>query len=70
MTNTLKKLIEWESAHEPVLTCELSSSQVKEFIAAPMITPAYPAHTQAAESVVKKVTVGQFPVARAFDSTV
>ena len=37
VANALKKLIEWESAHEPVLTCELSRSQVKQFIAAPMI---------------------------------
>ena len=56
--NTLKKLIQWESTHEPVQTCELSSSQVKEFIAAPMIIPACPAHSQGVESVVKKVTFG------------
>ena len=56
--NTLKKLIQWESAPEPVLTCELSSNQVRQFIAAPMIIPACPAHSQGVESVVKKVTFG------------
>ena len=53
---TLKKLIERESADEPVLTCELSSSQVRELTAAPMIIHAYPAHIQGEESVVKKLT--------------
>ena len=41
-----------------MLTFELGSSQAREFIAAPMIIPAYhPAHAQAVESVVK-VTFG------------
>ena len=53
-----------------MLTCELSSSQVKEFIAAPMIIPAYPAHTQAVENVDKKMTFGHFPVARSLNSVV
>ena len=57
---TPQKLIDWESAHEPVLTCELSSGQVKAFIAAPMIMTTYPAHTQGVETVVK--------VTRALDS--
>ena len=45
ITNALKKLTR-ERAHKPVLTCELSRSQVKEFIAVPMIIPTYPADTQ------------------------
>ena len=68
--DTLRKVIEWESAHKPMLTCELSSSPVKEYIATPMIVHAYPAHNQGVESVVKKGSFGQFPVARMIDSTV
>ena len=51
-TNTLKKPIEWDIAHEQV------ASQVKEFIAAPISIPAFPAYTQQVESAVKKLTLG------------
>lgn len=43
---TLEEMIDWENAHKPVLSCNLSSDKVEEFIATPMIVPVYPAHTQ------------------------
>ena len=41
---------------EPVPICELSSSQVNEFVAVPMIVPAYPAHIEGVECMANEVT--------------
>ena len=59
---TLEELISWEGAHEPVLTCDLSSRQIRHFIATPMTVPYYPAHTQGVERVVKEVTTASASV--------
>ena len=42
--------------HEPPLTCDLTTSQVKQIINAPMEVPDWPCHTQSIERVVKMVT--------------
>ena len=59
---TLEEMIDWENAHKPVLSCNLSSDKVEEFIATPMIVPVYPAHTQGVERVVKEVTAASAAV--------
>ena len=53
----LAGLIDWkESVTEPVLTCTLTTEQVKQFAAQPMTVPDWPSHTQSVERLVKKVT--------------
>lgn len=50
-------LISWsDGVSEPPLTCSLSTSEVKNFINAPMEVPNWPCHTQSIERVVKMVT--------------
>ena len=53
----LANLIEWkEGTTEPVLTCHLTTKQVKQFVVSPMIVPDWPSHTQSVERLVKRVT--------------
>ena len=54
----IKELIDWnkESIHGPPLTCHLTSAELREFCAAPMVVPVRSTHTQAVERVVKMVT--------------
>ena len=47
---------------EPVLTCKLSSSSVKEFVAVSMIVPAYSANIKGVQRVVKEVTAASAAV--------
>ena len=47
---------------EPVQTCKLSSSQVNEFAAVPMMILAYPANIQRVQRVVKQVTAASVAV--------
>ena len=47
---------------EPVQTCKLSSSQVKEFAAVPMMVLAYPANIHRVQRVVTEVTAASVAV--------
>ena len=54
---TVSELCSWDSnVHEPVYTCELSLSEIKEFLEAPMVMPYRPVHGQSMERAVKEVT--------------
>ena len=52
----IKELIDWnkESIHGPPLTCHLTSAELREFCAAPMVVPVRSTHTQAVERVGNK----------------
>ena len=52
----LKNMIDWSSAHEPLLSCYLSEREVKEIKEVPMVVPYYCLHTQGIERAVKEVT--------------
>ena len=58
----LVELIDWNRAHEPLLTCHLSKEEVKEFVHTPMTVPYYPGHAQAIERAVKAVTIASASV--------
>ena len=45
-----------EDHHEPPLTCNMTTSEVKKFISTPKVVPNWPCHTQSIERVVKMVT--------------
>ena len=53
---TLQELIDWEVYNEPVLTLNLSSTKIKDFLAQPMEVPDYPVHGQSMERAVKQTT--------------
>ena len=53
---SLKELIEWKEAKEPVLTCKLTKEEIKAFRNEPMLVPYYCLHTQGIERAVKEVT--------------
>ena len=53
---TLKKLISWEGATEPIITSKLTKADLLEFMGRPMEVNYYPCHTQAIERAVKEVT--------------
>lgn len=53
---TLEGLIEWNEAHEPVLTCSLSRQDIEDFKDKPMEVPYFCGHTQPIERVIKQVT--------------
>ena len=38
------------------LTCSLTTVEVRQLIASPMVVPAWPSHTQSVERLVKRVT--------------
>lgn len=59
---TLQDMISWEDAHEPVLACSLSSDQLRDIIASPMVVAFYPCHSQGVERVVKEVTAASAAV--------
>ena len=53
----LEDLIDWScELSEPPLTCNLTTKEIKEFVAAPMTVPNWTSHTQSVERLVKKVT--------------
>ena len=52
----LKDLIDWKGAKEPVLTCNLSKAEIKQYKKEPMQVPYYPLHTQGIERAVKETT--------------
>ena len=52
----LVDLINWNRAHEPLLTCHLSKDELKEILDEPMIVPYYCGNTQAIERAIKEVT--------------
>ena len=39
-------LIDWSDGHDPLLTCSLSTSEIKDFIDTLMAVPAWPCHAQ------------------------
>ena len=54
---SLLELVDWTSdVTEPPLTCKLTTSAVKMFVATPMEVPDWPSHTQSVERCVKMVT--------------
>ena len=59
---TLEEFIDWQDAHEPVMSCSLNSEQLKDIIDTPMVVPYFPAHTQGVERVVHEVTVASASV--------
>ena len=58
----LVDLINWNRSHEPLLTCDLSKTQLKEFLDKPMTVPYYCSNTQAAERAIKEVTAASAQV--------
>ena len=52
----LDEMIDWSEAFEPVLTCHLTSDDVKKFVYSPMEVPDWPCHGQSIERRVKQVT--------------
>ena len=53
----LTELCSWQSnVHEPVFTCRLSLSEIKDFLDKPMEVPYRPVHGQSMERTVKEVT--------------
>ena len=59
---TLADLINWEDAHEPVLTCDIPSDELQQFIETPMEVPSFPVHGQSIERCVKEVTAAAMHV--------
>ena len=53
---SLKNLIDWEGATEPIITSNLSKSDLLEFMERPMEVKYFPCHTQAIERAVKEMT--------------
>ena len=53
---TLEKMIDWEGATEPIVTCKLTKSELLKLIGKPMEVEYFPCHTQAIERAVKEVT--------------
>ena len=50
-------IISWtDDVHEPVLTCELTTKELKSCLAEPRKVPKWPVHGQSIERVVKEVT--------------
>ena len=43
---TLEELIDWQDAHEPVMSCSLNSEQLKDTFDTPMVVPYFPVHRQ------------------------
>ena len=59
---TLQDLIKWVRAHEPLLTCSHTRTEVKEFKDTPMEVPYYCGHTQPIERAIKERTAAQSAV--------
>ena len=53
---TLKDLIDWDGASEPIITARLTNTELLEFVERPMEVESIPCHTQAIERAVKEVT--------------
>ena len=53
---TLEKMIDWEGATEPIVTCKLTKSELLKLIGKPMEVEYFPCHMQAIERAVKEVT--------------
>ena len=55
--SSLLNLIEWpNNIYEPVITCDLSTSDLHKLIDQPLVPINAPRHTQSCERAVKKVT--------------
>ena len=54
----LSELIDWTevTVTEPPLTCNLTTSSLKQFVKSPMLVPNWPSHTQSVERCVKMTT--------------
>ena len=59
---SLKDLISWDSAHEPLLTCHLTKQELKSIKSKPMEVDYYCGHTQAIERAVKEVSTIQYHI--------
>ena len=53
----LQELISWDQASEPVLTCEVATSDLGGFEDCPMSVPHFSVHGQSVERCVKQVTL-------------
>lgn len=53
---SLSDLIEWDEAHEPVVTCRIVSEDLQKVTETPLQVPYLPVHTQSVERCVKLVT--------------
>lgn len=53
---TVKELVCWDNAHEPVLTCDVPTDQLQQFLSKPMQVPTFPVQHQSVERCVKEVT--------------
>ena len=53
---SLIDLKEWCEVHEPPMTCNLTTSDVRRFIDGPMRVPEWPSHAQGIQRCVKQVT--------------
>ena len=58
----LQDLINWNRAHESLLTCNLNKEELKEFNNKPMEVPYYCGHTQGIERAIKEVTAASAAV--------
>ena len=53
---TMKDLIYWGGASEPIVTARLTNTELLEFVERPMEVEYTPCHTQAIERAVKEMT--------------
>ena len=53
---SLKDMINWKGAKEPVLTCGITKEELIKFKKVPMEVPYYCLHTQGIERAIKEVT--------------
>ena len=53
---SLKNMINWKGAKEPVLTCSITKEELVKFREVPMEVPYYCLHTQGIERAIKEVT--------------
>lgn len=53
---SLKDMINWKGAKEPVLTCGITKEELVKFKEVPMVVPYYCLHTQGIERAIKEVT--------------